>query len=380
MKLAFFNFFIFIAIASVQSQLIPFLNEIKVNAFQKSFVLGISALIAFGLAIIIGKISDSIGKIKPSLIFCLILYNFFFSLAIGINVIWIQIIALALMFACLKQVMSCAETMVFQLKPKTFGKYHAISAIGLVVGSLMSGWLHQNISPTSLVIMSVVFSSISLIFVGFIHESENQKQKVTVEQIKRLLKNKDYCLFLLIFFFLMMIGFADQFIVTDKLLELGATKTILAIKFAIQSLMEIPIYYTSDRIFKRFSIFYLLLFACMMSGIKFFLYGFVQEVPFILLISTLQIVTHPLISCMSKILIQNNTPNALQTTSQLVGFAVYFSLAGFFTPLLGQLFVNKWGTSITLYFFASLAVFPFLLSFIMKNKMSYGKVSKGDKT
>lgn len=176
----------------------------------------------------------------------------------------------------------------------------------------------------------------------------------------------------------MMIGFADQYLVTEKLLELKATKTIIALKFALQALMECPIYWYSDKLIKKVSPISLLIFTSIMSGIKFFLYGIVHSVGFILCASLLQIFTHPLIVLTSKYFIQKTTPKQLQTSSQLVGFAFYFSCAGFVSPLLGHALTKIKDSSFALIVFAFFSIIPFFMSIMMKKRKSCVKVSNGD--
>ena len=56
-----------------------------------------------------------------------------------------------------------------------------------------------------------------------------------------LLKNKEYVGYLMIFFFLMLMGFADQYIVVDKMVKLKASAGMISLKYALQALMEIQV-------------------------------------------------------------------------------------------------------------------------------------------
>ena len=58
-RLAFFNCFGFISIGCIISQLIPLLNE-SFSAFEKSLILGLGALASFFMAVLFGKLSDTI--------------------------------------------------------------------------------------------------------------------------------------------------------------------------------------------------------------------------------------------------------------------------------------------------------------------------------
>ena len=70
-----------------------------------------------------------------------------------------------------------------------------------------------------------------------------------------------------------MIGTADQYVVIDKMLAIGADTSAVGIKWAVQSFMEVPLFLFASAILKRVKPGMLLLFGTVMYGLKFFLYG-----------------------------------------------------------------------------------------------------------
>lgn len=79
-RLAFFNCFGFISIGCIISQLIPLLNE-SFSTFEKSLILGLGALASFFMAVLFGKLSDTIKKIKAfylyQYVYLFIMYLFY---------------------------------------------------------------------------------------------------------------------------------------------------------------------------------------------------------------------------------------------------------------------------------------------------------------
>lgn len=370
-KFAVFNFSTFISISAVNSQLIPFLNESGYTPAQKGWILGFSALASLIFASLIGWISDKSGKMKPMFIITTLLFMAatFASFWLDSGLIF-KAICVVLMFGIVKEVMSINETWVFHLKPETFGKFHCFSAIGLVIGSLAAGFINKQFSSVGLCILCLSASAISLLCGFFIKEKTSAtKGSISIKSMKKLLMNKPYQLLLMILFLLMITGFADQFVVVDKLISLGGDRIAVSIKFAIQSLMEIPIYLFSAKLFKKFEPSRLLLVAALMTGIKFLAYGFCTTPLWVLIVAALQLFTHPIIVLTSKVLIQEVTPKQLAASAQIVGFAIYFGISGFLTPVIGAWLVERFDFNITCWIFAFIAIIPTWMIVKMRKKV-----------
>lgn len=359
----------FMAISAVNSQLIPYLNYLEVSSDLKSWILGGSALVSLLFAVAIGYLSDHLGRFKPSFYITLVLFIISSLGSFLFTRFWLQIFMIITMFALVKEVMSINETWIFTIEPQKFGKFHCFSALGLVVGSLLAGWFHQQLSALALCGFIVGCGVISGILAFKLEDKSSNKGSISFSKMKQLLVNRDYMLLLFILFLLMLSGFADQFVVVDKLIDLGGSKVMVSVKFAIQSLMEIPIYLGSLKLFKKFESVHLLLVASLMTGVKFLAYGFSNTVFWLLLSSSLQLLTHPLIVLTSKTLIAKTMDKSLASSAQIIGFAVYFGLSGFITPVISNWLASSWSDEVVLFLFAGLAVFPSYL--IWKNRERY---------
>lgn len=367
-KLAFFNFFGFISIGCIASQLIPLMNK-DYSSFQKSMILGIGAMLSFFLSLWLGKISDEKKKIKPSFYFSMISYLCFICCIFLFHEKVLKGIGFILMIATSRTLMSSSETFVFYEKQKNFGKYHCMGALGLVCGSLLSSYIHDEYK----VLLCLGSGIISMLLIAKVEEKPKEGKKIEIKDILTLLKNKQYILTVFIFFFLMLMGFADQYVVVDKMVSLKASKIMISMKYALQASMEIPIYLCMNKIFSKIKMINLLLFCIGMSAIKFALYGLANTPLLILFVSLLQVFTHPLIVVLSKKMIQLCTPPELMASSQIIGFAVYFGISGFITSLLGQWLSQKYSYDFAIYMFSLFSVFPFILWYFIRK---YDKVDK----
>lgn len=365
-RLAFFNCFGFISIGCIISQLIPLLNE-SFSTFEKSLILGLGALASFFMAVLFGKLSDTIKKIKPSICISMFIYLSCIYFIFLNDSKLLKGVSFLLVIATSRMLMSTIETFILTQKKESFAKYHCMGAIGLIIGSLLSSYL-SDIQK----IMLCIFCGMICIFLLIpIEEMKRESKKIQMKDLLQLLKNHRYLRILFLFFFLMMMGFADQFVVVDKMLSLGASTTLISIKYALQATMEIPLYLFVSRILKRFNYSSILLFCIFMSALKLGLYAFVNTSFFIILVSLLQIVTHPLLVILSKKMIEECTPPKLMASSQIIGFAVYFGLSGFLVSVISQVLNTSFSYNVTLYTFTLISIFPFILWCFMKK---YDKV------
>ena len=154
------------------------------------------------------------------------------------------------------------------------------------------------------------------------------------------------------------------------MVALKASHDVIAIKWAVQSIMEVPLLLGANRLLKKVNAYTLLLVAVVMYGIKFFLYGFAQDPYFIIGITFLQVVTLPIVALVSKLIIEDICESSLRSSAQLFALAIFVGLSGLLTPLISSALIDWLGYDLTLYVFAAanLAPFAFLIGFRKKLK------------
>ena len=361
-RLAFFYFFSYLCLGCTLSLLIPKLND-NFNIFIKTLILGGSALLSFILSVLLGKLSDTLKKSKPSFYISILLYFIGYSLIIFNKFL---IVGFLLLISSTRLVMSNSETILLIEKKDEFGKYHCIGSIALIIGSFLVNFLNSFI----LYILCSLSSILSICCIFSYKEKERKQDKISFKDILSLFKNKKYMSVLIIFFVLMLMGFGDQYIVIDKMIDLNASRSLISLKYSIQVLVEIPIYLYMNKIFNKFNINTLLTFCIVMSFLKFIFYGLSPSVFFILITSSLQICTHPLIVLLSKRLILKVTDASLMSSSQIIGFAVYYGLSGFIGTLIANVLQLYLSYNHIIYIFAFLAIFPLLIWHKCRNMLN----------
>ena len=173
-----------------------------------------------------------------------------------------------------------------------------------------------------------------------------------------------YVWLVVIYLLIYMVGTADQYVVIDKMLDIGASNGLVGIKWALQSFMEVPLFLAASKILDRFKPGTLLLFGTFMYGIKFLLYGISYEGWMVTATAALQLVTLPIVMLTSKVMIKEITPQKLQSSAQMFAMAVFIGVSGLITPLITSYLSENIGYDHTLYSVAAFTLLPLALIFL----------------
>lgn len=334
---------------------------------ERGYILAGTAVIAIVGQFLFGFLCDRFRRIK---IFFFIAYLLLTASSFGMFLVerqlfYYHMVVVALMGGMVKVIMGLDETWMLELDEKNYGKLRACGALGLTAGSPIAGYIVNYFRYTTLMIS---FGMVSLILLYLILKSQDAKhergERIHFASIKILLLNKRYLLLVLIYLLVYGIGTADQYVVIDKLLDIGGGNGAVGIKWALQSFMEVPLFLFSAKILKRFQLKTLLWFGTLMYGLKFFLYGISSQSWMIIATASLQLVTLPIIMLTSKILIRNVTPDKLFSSAQMFAMATFVGVSGLFTPIITSNLCEAIGYNHTLYAVAAFSAVPLFLIFL----------------
>lgn len=368
-KLYALNFFVFFAISMVNTQMIPFLSKLGYSVLERGWILAGNAIVSIIGQFLFGYLCDRYQKIRR---FFLIAYLLLMASSFGMflfqqRVFYYHLFTVSLMGGMVKVLMGLDETWMLELDSEHYGKLRAWGALGLTIGSPIAGFL---VSHSTYVSLLISFAGISIVLLYLIKTSRDAQKKgkgICITDIAGFVKNKRYVLLVTIYLLVYMIGTADQYVVIDKMLDIHASSTQVGIKWALQSFMEVPLFLFSALILKRFQPFTLLWFGTIMYGIKFFCYGFFQEPWGIILTSSLQIVTLPIIMLTSKLLIKEVCEQRVASSAQMFAMAVFIGFSGLITPLITSFLSESIGYDHTLYCVAVFTLVPLMLIFLYQH-------------
>lgn len=358
------NFFVFAAISMVNTQIIPYLGKVGYDVVDRGYILAGSAIVAIIGQFLFGYLCDRFKRLKP---FFLLAYGFMIAGSIMMFIIhkqlfYYHLFAVSLSGGMVKVIMGLNETWMLEVDEENYGRLRAAGALGLIIGSPIAGSVIHAFGYNFLLFMLIGVSICLLFFFWKSVDAQKKKSEhVRLESLKELLTNRLYLLLVLIYLMIYMIGTADQYVVIDKMLAIGADTSAVGIKWAVQSFMEVPLFLFASAILKRVKPGMLLLFGTVMYGLKFFLYGVFSVVWAIIAAASLQLVTLPIIMLSSKILIKEITPRKLFSSAQMFAMAIFVGVSGLLTPIITSYLCKRIGYDMTLYMIAAFTLLPVVL-------------------
>lgn len=356
-----FQLLLFIAISLFNTQLIPFLKDVGYDTLQQGYILTFNALFSIILQVLFGYLCDHYRSMKKFFMIGYALFLIFGCLMFykGKQLFFFHLITCSMMSGMVKVLSALIETWMLYLDEAKFGNYRAAGALGLCIGSIATGIILDYYSYAGIIISALVVSIIVL-GLSFYCDEVTFESSVDIKKMFSLLKNKPYLYMVCIYFLIYIVGTADQYVVVDKMIELNASKTMIGIKWAVQSLLEIPFFFYASKLSKKYSPYTLLRWGIVMYGVKFALYGFVETATWIIIVTSLQIVTLPVIAYTSK-LIMDELSGDLKASSQMLAMAVFIGGSALVTPLITSYLIVLLGFDMTLYACALFVLLPLLL-------------------
>lgn len=362
-KLYLLNFLAFFAIALINTQMIPFLTSLGYDVVTRGYILAANAVVAIIGQFFFGYICDRYRRIRPffALACVLLLISGCLMLFQNEQQFWYHMLSVGIMGGMVKVIMGLNETWMLEIDSDHYGSLRAFGALGLSIGSPVAGYLVDSMGFFALLMAFVGTSILCLIMIFLVKDGKRQTSTIQMKTLKQLFRNVPYLLLVLIYLLIYMIGTADQYVVVDKMLDLGAPHSLVGIKWAVQSFMEVPLFLFAGKLLKRITPTKLLLFGTIMYGVKFLLYGWASNGWWIIASASLQLVTLPIVMLTSKVLIKQETPKELFSSAQMFAMAIFIGVSGLITPLITSFLSAHLGYDLTLYLVAGFTVVPLLV-------------------
>lgn len=350
------------------TQIIPYISYLGFDASQKSYMLSMIAIVTILLQICSGYISDKLKKIK-------ILFLIVYGIYIISNILLFKIVGsdfllylglVGLVGGCYRCSQGLLDSWLVQLTKSNFSNVRAYGALGWGIGSILLAYLIDTYGFDVIVYILMFIGVISFLLGLCIGDSKREKARLSFSDVRIIVNNKKYMLFVCIVFLLYSLGCADMYIVVDKILEIGGNKWIVGMKWGLQSLFEIPILLIGDRLLKRFGVIRLMIFASIMFILRFLLYAWIQIPTYFLYASVLQLVTFPIVVFCSREEFDRLIDEKLKTTAQMFAMSIYMGVSLFIMPILCNALVNMFGYDVSLMLISSFSIITLLLLCLYK--------------
>lgn len=355
-------FFGFCTYTLMSTQIVPFLTHLGYSPTQRGYVLSMVSVIAILGQVVMGYISDRYKTMRSLFIYLslVIVLTAILSYSIEINNFWYHFFIVGMGAGITKTTINFLESWIMEVDgmQSEFGAIRAYGSLGWSLFSLFSGFLITQWGYPSLAVITSIFTLVVIFFASKLPDATKVSKKVDLAEVKLLFKNKNFVLLIWIYLITFIAYNADSITVTDYMISLGATESLIGIKWFIQAVFEIPTMFIGYRILRRKGSPWMLMVGVFVLMFRLGASALSANNTIIILLGTLQIFSYPFILLSQKDLVYKEIPEHLRSTGQLVSISLSVGLGGALTPIISGYLNESMGIQNTLYIFASMMLIP----------------------
>ncbi len=260
--------------------------------------------------------------------------------------------------------------------PYPFGSIRVWGSILYAIGAQISGYVYDNISPKANYYIFAVGIAVMVFSFIMMNDAkplakEGESEKVTTKEVLiALWHNKPFKMFMLIYFLFQGAASAQGIYLPLFIKQLGGTTTIVGTTLLFSTLSELPAVLFSDKLIKKVSYKHLMIFACVMSLIRFVWYSTCPTPNMIMVMFFFQGMTSIIFILVAVRIILDLVEDKYVNTAYGISSMLAKGLAALiFQVICGKIIDivgGNFGYTITYYIFAATMVVCILLSWRFK--------------
>lgn len=367
------QFLSYLSFGLFMTNLIPFMDKLGYDSYQRGFVLSGYALCNIILQLVLGLVSDRKNTLKWPVVASFLLFGFSVAYLFLNQPTYLPLLLIgSLAGGLLNSLCGLEDTWIIGINDDfraALSRIKAFGSLGWTVGSLLSVLIIRRIGYTGagLLIFGLALTCAMVSWGRPDVEEVVDKPETKTGDLLRLFKLRNYVLLLMTLFLLYGMVVANTSLVVDKMIALKASDLEISLKWAMGSLLEIPMYLICMTLVNRWGARTMLMVSSLVSSVQFVLFGLAPTSWLIVLICLLQVFTTPVILVTSKLLISQMVPKHLQHSGQLLALSFYMGGSSLIIPLLSGSLGKALGFSPALLVFSLMGVLPMIiLSFLKK--------------
>ena len=361
------------ALAMGGSQYVTYLAEVGYSVAERGMIVAAYSTLLIFLQVFLGNIVDKTKKIK--LIFGICLFVFAITLAglfqIQTKVYVLQLVLILISGSLMSSNLNLIDNLLLSYGKREVEAYSFIRSFGsfgwalscLVVGPIVMRFTYSGLGIAAFVIGIMACAVLLLLPEPTVADKE--QMKVTMVDVLTLLKDRNYIIVIIALFLLSVTSNSVGTIVTDKMLEQGATPQDISLRWSISAFAEIPIYIIGAKIISRFGHYRILIAGAVALIIQFILYMTAGSISIVLIASALQMFTGPFMMLPGRLLVNEYAPDNLKATALMVATSIYAGVPTIIVPLFGGMITTRFGANITLAVAIGFAVLGLLVSYLL---------------
>ncbi|MFN2747590.1 MULTISPECIES: MFS transporter [Bacillus] len=339
-------------------------DAVHLSGGQIGLIMSISPVVMIFIQPVWGLMSDLTRRPTALLTTALLLtalFTLLFSLSASYEVLIVAMIFLA---ACQSAVVPLSDSIALGFSEKSgvpYGSIRLWGALGFAGAVFFMGNLAETFHLALIFYTYVVFLILSAFFSARLPK-ENKAMNISLRAgIKELFKLKKYFLFLTAAFFMMGPTLAHNIYFGIYIQEIGGTLAGVGIAFLIAAGSEAPFMKAASRLIQRFGIEKVLMFAILISSLRWIFYYAAPSLPLVYATCIVQGFSVGLFIPAALQYVRKIAPDHLGATAISLYTAVGNGLGNWFCTFMGGLIYERSSALYVYLFFGILSTLSFLL-------------------
>ena len=333
-----FYFLLFSALAALTPYLVIYYDLLHFSGSQIGILSALFPLMALVSSPLFGGIADATKK-HHTVMLIAILGSIFFAFALSKTGTFVGLlVAVALFSFFYSPIMPLLDDSTINLlgeRRDRYGKIRIWGAVGWGITAPLIGVLIDRSGIGWAFYGYIIFMSIGLIVAWFMPFQHTHSDKKYWSSLRKLFSNRKWVVFLLSAF---TTGMAYAMTLSFLFLymnQLGASKTLIGVSMVFGTISELPFWFYSNRLLRRWSMKSLIIFSMGLLALRFFAYSLIQAPWGVAPINLLHGATFSVFWVVGVAYAAKSAPEGLSATAQSLLSSVMFGIAAVAGALLG---------------------------------------------
>ncbi|WP_277674514.1 MFS transporter [Piscibacillus halophilus] len=357
------------------SYLPVYLQGKGLNGSEIGWVLAVGPFAAIISQPFWGYLSDKYKTVKKILLLCIIGLIIFSSIFFSMNhFIWIMMIGFFFYFFA-TPIGALGDSLAQRRADEvgvSFGTIRTWGSIGFATSSLAIGLVLTFTGVEYMVWPYLTFAFIALFVTLRVQDVDVAKDPISFADVKKLLLNKPFILFLFFMMFLTISHRANDSFIGLYVTQLGGTNFIIGTAWFIGVISEAIVFATAGRWFRKYHTLIFVILAGAIYSVRWILYGLADSYWVVLALQFMHGLTFGVLYLASLDYVTRLIPKLTQSTGHLLFYAVFFGISGIIGSLIGGALIDVYGGS-TLYFVLGTIAFAGTIFMTIYHILPFGK-------
>lgn len=267
-----------------------------------------------------------------------------------------------------------------EYKSIDYGKIRLMGSLGYAVSALIMGMVIKKLGSNFIFYGYCIFISLaSAIIISFKFKGRQSSNQIRLKEVGKILNDKRFIIFSIAIILINICFGVNSNYLAVLINKTGGDVSKLGLMWFIIAISELPGFFFSNKLFKKFGIINLLGVSIIIYILRYYLDSISCSYTIIIIIQLLQGVTYPLYLMAALQYVNKIIPKNLQTTGITLYSAIGGGIGGFTGSLFGGIFLERYSVFTLFKVLSIICLIALAAVFILKKAdVNYCTVSGDD--